>query len=114
VTVFHIVSIEDWNTAIANGSHRPASLTEEGFIHFSYAEQVAATANRHYREVDGLQVLEVDPRRLDGELRDEPSPATGELFPHLYEPLPVEAVIAIHPLNRDDAGDYVWPVVGPA
>lgn len=114
MTVFHIVSLEDWASAVVAGRHRPESLATEGFIHFSYAEQVAATANRHYREVDGLQVLEVDPQRLDGELRDEPGPATGELFPHLYEPLPVEAVIAIHPLNRDDAGDYVFAVVRPA
>jgi uncharacterized protein (DUF952 family) len=113
VNVFHIVSIEDWNAAIAAGSHRPESLAAEGFIHFSYAEQVAATANRHYREVDGLHVLEIDPRYLDGELRVEPSPATGELFPHLYDPLPVAAVVAIHPLERDDAGDYVFPVVRP-
>jgi uncharacterized protein (DUF952 family) len=112
VNVFHIVSIDDWSAAVGAGSYRPPSLAAEGFIHFSYAEQVAATANRHYHEVDGLQVLEVDPLRLSRELRDEASPATGELFPHLYRPLPVGAVVAIHPLDRNDAGDYVFTVVG--
>lgn len=112
VNVFHIVSIGDW--AGATGDYRPTSLADEGFIHFSYAEQVAATANRHYHGVDGLQVLEIDPTALAGELRDEASPATGELYPHLYGPLPVEAVVAIHPLRRDDSGDYNFPVVGPS
>jgi uncharacterized protein (DUF952 family) len=104
VNIFHIVSVEAWGAAL--GSYRPESLTTEGFIHFSYAEQVAATANRYYLEVDGLQVLEVDPGLLGTELRVEPSPATGELFPHLYGPLPVSAVVTVHPLRRDDGGGY--------
>jgi uncharacterized protein (DUF952 family) len=113
MNVFHIVSVREWEAAVAAGGYRAESLATEGFIHFSYAEQVAATANRHYREVDGLQVLEIDPQLLLQELRLEPSPATGELYPHLYGPLPIEAVVAIHPLRRDDSGGYVFPVVGP-
>ncbi len=106
--VFHIVSIEAWDAAGPAGEYRPDSLAAEGFIHFSHADQVAATANRYYRALDGLQVLEVDPARLSTELRLEPSPATGELFPHLYGPLPTDAVVAIHPLARDGSGDYVF------
>jgi uncharacterized protein (DUF952 family) len=106
VNVFHIVSIAAWDDARAGGSLRPESLTNEGFIHFSYAGQVTATANRHYREVDGLQVLEVDPNLIGTELLIEPSPVTGELYPHLYGPLPVAAVVAIHPLGRNEAGDH--------
>jgi uncharacterized protein (DUF952 family) len=107
-SVFHIVSVGAWDDALAAGEYRPDSLAAEGFIHLSYAEQVAATANRYYRALDGLQVLEVDPAQLPAELRLEPSPATGELFPHLYSALPPDAVVAIHPLVRDDAGDYVF------
>lgn len=108
VNVFHIVSIEEWNTAVAAGTCRPQSLATEGFVHFSYAEQVAATANRYCRDSNSLQVLEVDPALTGAELRVERSPATGELFPHLYGPLPIEAVVAIHPLPRDEAGSYVF------
>ncbi len=106
MNIFHIVSIPGWDDAQAAGSYRPDSLAAEGFIHFSYAAQVAATANRYYRELDDLQVLEVDPDRLPDELREEPSPATGELFPHLYGPLPVVAVVAVHPLPRDEDGSF--------
>jgi uncharacterized protein (DUF952 family) len=108
VNVFHIVAIEAWSAAQAQESYRPDSLAAEGFIHFSFAEQVGATANRHYPEVDGLQVLELDPTRLGGELRLEASPATGELYPHLYGPLPTAAVVAIHPLRRDETGRYAF------
>ena len=108
MNVFHIVSIQAWDAAATVGEYRPGSLAAEGFIHFSYAEQVAATANRYYSSLDGLQVLEVDPDRLGTELVEEPSPATGELFPHLYAPLPTTAVVAVHPLRRNDTGDYTF------
>jgi uncharacterized protein (DUF952 family) len=107
MNIFHVLSIEAWEAAVAAGSYRPDSLGTEGFIHFSYAAQVAAMTNRYYRELDQLQVIEVDPGLVGGELRVEPSPATGEFFPHLYGPLPIDAVVSIHPLNRDDTGDYV-------
>lgn len=108
MNVFHIVSIDAWDQAVTAGSYCPDSLAAEGFIHFSYAEQVAATANRYYRDVDGLQVLEAEPGRLGAPLRAELSPSTAEVFPHLYGPLPVGAVVAIHPLHRDEAGEFVF------
>ena len=104
--IFHIVTVPDWDAAVAAGAYRAASLDTEGFIHFSYADQVGATANRHYGSIDDLQVLEVDPALVGSELRVELSPTTGELFPHLYGPLPIPAVVAIHPLVRDATGDY--------
>ncbi len=50
----------------------------------------------------------MDEARLGAELRVEPSPATGDLYPHLYQAMPTDAVIAIHPLGRDDRGDYTF------
>jgi uncharacterized protein (DUF952 family) len=108
VNIFHIVSIEAWDAALASGIYRADSLATEGFIHFSYAEQVSATANRRYQGSNLLQVLEVDPALLGVEVRVELSPATGEQFPHCYGPLPIAAVVAIYPLHRDEAGSYVF------
>jgi uncharacterized protein (DUF952 family) len=108
MNIFHIVSVDAWNMAVAEGSYRPESLRTEGFIHFSYAGQVAATANRYYRELNRLQVLEADPTLLAADLRNEPSPVSGELFPHFYGPLPVDSVVAMHPLERDETGAYVF------
>jgi len=42
-------------------------------------------------------VLVVDETALD-DLRVEPSPSTGESFPHLHGPLPVTAVVEVLPL----------------
>ena len=112
--VFHIVPAAEWDAAVTAGSYAPASLGAEGFIHFSYAHQVAATANRYYRDRDGLQVVEVDLTGVPDEVKLEPSPSTGELFPHLYGPLPTAHALDVHPLHRDDVGDYVFNPGGGA
>jgi uncharacterized protein (DUF952 family) len=108
VRLFHIVSVADWAAAEAAGTYAPPSLTSEGFIHFSFAQQVAGTANRYYRALDDLQVLEVDSASLDTELRIEDTTGGGVEFPHVYGALPVGAVVVIHPLSRDASGDYVF------
>jgi uncharacterized protein (DUF952 family) len=108
VNIFHIVSRTEWDAAAAAGEYAADSLASEGFIHFSFADQVSATANRYYRALDGLQVIEVDPALVPAVLKLEPSPLTGEVFPHIYGALPTAAVIAIHPLRREKSGDYVF------
>ncbi len=106
--IFHIVTVPAWDAAVAAGAYRAPSLDTEGFIHFSYADQVGATANRHYGATDDLQVVEVDPDLVGSEVRLEPSPVTGDLYPHLYGPLPIAAVIGIHRLERDATGAYTF------
>jgi len=69
----------------------PADL-RDGFIHFSTAEQVRETAAKHFAGEPELVLAEVDPAKLSQELRWEPSRG-GQLFPHLYAPLPASAVV---------------------
>jgi uncharacterized protein (DUF952 family) len=111
MNIFHIVSTEDWAQAVEAGSYAPESLASEGFVHFSYAEQVAGTANRYYRGLDGLSVLEADPSLLLSEVRVEDTVGSGVAYPHVYGPIPPGAVVAVHRLARDPAGDYVFSPV---
>ncbi len=104
--IFHIVAERQWRAAAAAGSYRPASLGSDGFVHFSYAHQVAPTANRFYRELDGLIVVEVDPALLPVPVVQEDLYGAGELFPHVYAAIPVAAAVAEHPLERDGDGNY--------
>lgn len=104
--LFHIVSRGDWAAAVENGTYAPPSLTAEGFIHFSFADQVAATANRYYRDLGDLQVIEIDAGSVGALLRIEDTTGSGTEFPHLYGPLRPSDAVAIHALHRDDNGDY--------
>jgi uncharacterized protein (DUF952 family) len=106
--MFHIVTRSAWAAAVEAGEYRPPSLESDGFVHFSFAGQVAATANRFYREVEELIVVEFEPARLGADVVVEDTYATGTEFPHVYDAIPTAAAVAIHPLHRDANGDYVF------
>ena len=95
--ILHVCSAAAWAAARTSGIYRAESLSSEGFIHFSRWSQLAGTVGRYYAGVEDLVVLVVDPSGLD--VRVEASPSTGESFPHLYEPLPVGAVVEVMPLE---------------
>jgi uncharacterized protein (DUF952 family)/lysophospholipase L1-like esterase len=110
-SLFHIVAPADWPSS---GVYRPASLTEQGFVHFSFADQVTGVANAWYADAAELVVVEVDAAALGAELRVEDSYAAGEAFPHGYGPVPVSAAVAVHPLVRTAAGDWEFTLGGAA
>lgn len=77
--------------------YRPPSLESQGFVHLSRPDQVEATADRFYAGRADLLLLSVDPSGLD--LRwEEGEP--GELFPHVYEALPLASVTAVKAFRR--------------
>jgi uncharacterized protein (DUF952 family) len=69
----------------------------DGFIHFSLGSQLKETASKWFSGQGNLMVIAADPAKLGDHLRFEPSRG-GALFPHLYSPLPLEAVIFARPL----------------
>ncbi len=97
--LFHAAMPDDWAQAFQSGEYtmstRGMTLDEVGFIHLSTREQVEATANRFYADVDQLVLLTVDPMKVPSEIRWEPPGAGVDvLFPHVYGPLPIAAVVA--------------------
>ena len=103
--LFHLFTPAAWDAAVEAGEYRPPSLTDEGFVHFSSAEQVAGTANLLYSDVPQMIVVEFDSELLGGlEVVVEQAPGTGQSFPHVYGPIPVTAAIAQHAIGRDSAG----------
>lgn len=96
--VFKILSAEAWRAAQAAGVFEGAGIDlSDGYIHLSSAAQAAETARLHFRDTPGLVLLTVDTRGLGSALRWEPSRG-GDLFPHLYAPLPAAAVTRCTPL----------------
>jgi uncharacterized protein (DUF952 family) len=69
----------------------------DGFIHFSTADQVRETAERHYKGQGDLLLVAVEAEALGPTLKWEPSRG-GALFPHLYGEMPLSAVRWARPL----------------
>jgi uncharacterized protein (DUF952 family) len=94
--IFHIVDCEAWADAAAVGRYEPASLAAEGFVHFSFVEQVNATIERHYAGVAGLCVVEFESDALGADVVVEDSYGSGTAYPHVYAPIRTSAAIAVH------------------
>ena len=102
--IYHLIQRSDWEAAQASGEYRAASLETEGFIHCSSRHQVLDVANLLYRAEPDLLLLVVDVGRVGPEVRYE---GDEDLFPHIYGPLPVDAVSQVieFPPNPDGSFD---------
>ena len=96
--IFKIVGAQGWRAAEAAGvfSGAPVDLAD-GYIHFSTAEQAPETAQKWFAGRDDLVLAAIEAEALGPALRWEPSRG-GALFPHLYAPLPLTAVVWARPL----------------
>jgi uncharacterized protein (DUF952 family) len=112
--ICHIVKQSEWMLAVARGTYAPDSLRAEGYIHCSTIAQVIYTANRFYLGKDDLVLLHIDESRLKAQLKYE-APAMmdgespGELFPHLYGELNVDAVVRMVELPCEVDGSFQLP-----
>ena len=88
----------------------PADI-RDGFIHFSTAAQLPGTLARHYAGLSDLLLVAVDAGAL-GELLKWETSRGGDLFPHLYGPLPLSAVRWARPLADEIDGRRPVPELG--
>ncbi|WP_299528911.1 DUF952 domain-containing protein [uncultured Streptomyces sp.] len=105
--LLHLTEAARWEAArdagAYEGSTRGRTLQEEGFIHCSLPHQLPGVARMLYGTEDAdLVVLVVDPDRLDVPVRYEAMAPGGEEFPHVYGPLPVDAVVEVRPWRPAD------------
>ena len=107
--IFKIFTAEQWRTLEREGvtDGAPVDLAD-GYIHFSTAAQLAATAAKHFAGIDGLMLAAVDAEAVDDALRWEPSRG-GDLFPHLYRPLYAADVLWAKPLPLTPLGHAIPP-----
>ena len=98
--IYKIVPAPLWRASEAAGVFTGSPVdVRDGFIHFSTSEQVRETAARHFAGVENLLLVAVSADQLD--IRWEPSRG-GALFPHLYAPLQMDAVIWVRELPLVD------------
>ena len=106
-----LCSEEEWTAAQATGwihpeAPGPGGGPDENFVHLSTVEQVHLPANRLYAGRRDMILLYLDSAALDSPVRWEPGVPTDPesmVFPHLYGPLPVAAVVkaVLYPPQAD-------------
>ena len=102
--VYKILSATELKQMQRDGVFRgsPVDIVD-GYIHLSCGSQLAETLDKHFSGVGGLMLAAVDLSRLGDTVRWEPARG-GQLFPHIYGPLPVAAVLSVAAVERTADG----------
>lgn len=107
--IYKIMRETDFEAAMREGLFRGSTDDlRDGFIHLSTADQVPGTLAAHFAGQEDLVLLTLDAERLGLDLRWEAS-RDGALFPHLYAPLDLAALLWVEPLSLDAEGCHVLP-----
>ena len=101
--IYHLAFRAHWEAAVAAGEYRAPSLADEGFIHASDDEaQMLRVAARLFAGRPDLLALD-----LAADLLPPTSPVireparSGEIYPHVYGPINLDAVVRIRALLPD-------------
>lgn len=110
--ILHICPEADWAAVPSGGVYKPESLAEVGFVHCSDFGTVQLPAERVFAGRRDLLLLVVDPARLDVPVRWEPAdpPEPGApWFPHVYGPIPADAVVRTCAFPPAEDGSFRLP-----
>ncbi|HRA46718.1 MAG TPA: DUF952 domain-containing protein [Thermomicrobiales bacterium] len=104
--MFHLVTREDWSQQSGQAEYLPAAFTNDGFIHCTDGEEnVIAVGNRYYTADPRSYIcLVLDPVLIKAPVKYE-DPA--RIYPHIYGPLNLNAVIGYRVVVRDDEGVFL-------
>lgn len=104
--IYHIAEPHAWIAAKEIGEYRAESLNKQGFIHCSTSDQVLQVANSIYTNRLDLVLLVIDPTKLNvGLLWESPSEG-GEVFPHIYGAVNLDAVLSAIPFQPGQNGRF--------
>lgn len=105
---YKLVDREEWELARLDGAYAGSAVDlKDGYIHMSSGAQLAETARRHYGGRGDLLLVAVDLTVLGEALKWEASRG-GDLFPHLFAPLPVSAAREERALSVDADGVMIF------
>ncbi|MGI9474094.1 MAG: DUF952 domain-containing protein [Rubripirellula sp.] len=107
--LYKVLSSDLWRQAEGEGEFRGAGIDlQDGFIHLSSAGQVKETVAKHFCDQDDLVLVTIDEERLGTSLKWEPSRG-GDLFPHVYGVISMEAVDRVEPLPLGPGNVHQFP-----
>ena len=102
--IYKLLTRPQWLAASDAGvfTGSPVDIAD-GFIHFSTAAQAQETGRKYFSGLPELVAVAFEAEALGDGLKWEPSRG-GDLFPHLYGPLPTALAVEATPVELDEAG----------
>lgn len=114
--ILHITTRQDWENAVKNNIYTAPSIEKEGFIHCSTIKQAVDTANIFFKGQKGLVLMCIEEAKLESLCKYEDptggglhNPDNGALFPHIYGPINLSAVVKVLDFPVNEEGLFVLP-----
>jgi uncharacterized protein (DUF952 family) len=102
--VYKLLTRAEWTAAEATGRFEGSAVdVADGFIHFSTAAQAQETGRKYFAGLSDLIIVGFEDSALGEGLKWEPSRG-GDLFPHLYGPLPTALAVEVLDVALDADG----------
>ena len=92
--IYHVVLPSVWAKFDGMPSYQAKSLSTEGFIHCSYANQLEGVLKRYYADAATVVILSLDTGKLESKLVEEPS-TNNEVYPHIYGTINRTAIVGV-------------------
>jgi uncharacterized protein (DUF952 family) len=108
-TIYHIAAKEDLNKAKRAGYYVVESLISEGFIHCSTNEEVVNTANRRFKSIGNLCLLELAEDVIAAPVKYENLQGGAVQYPHIYGKLNLDAIRNIFEFEPNKDGNFTFP-----
>ena len=107
--IYKVMTKKEWQDAKQNGVFKGSEVdVSDGFIHFSTAAQVQETVGKHFAGQQDLLLIRFGAEQFGDVLKWEISRG-GDMFPHLYGDLPVEAANSVWQLPLKSDGQHQFP-----
>lgn len=120
--IYHVAMESEFRAQAVADTYTPLRFADDGFIHCTAGRDLLLkVANDYFAHVtEPVVAVAIDTAKLQVELKMEPPIPiagggrehlqTGVLFPHIYGPLNLDAVIGVGRLQRiQAAGPWQWP-----
>lgn len=102
--IYLLSSQQEYDNALKQGSLVRDSIESQGFIHASPKSQLTRIANKYYKETINPLILVVEKSKITADVKWEP--ATGGLYPHIYGPLNIDAIVDVEKISMNSNNEY--------
>lgn len=102
----HLAPIDVWQSQAGAEQYEPEAFAREGFIHCTDGEQrLIEVGNRYYAsDPRRFCCLSLDRTRIAARvIYEDPE----QVYPHIYGPLNVDAIVEVREVLRADDGTFV-------
>lgn len=112
--IYKVVGFEEWDRALEIGEFSGAEIDlQDGYIHFSTAQQTRETVAKHFVGRNDLMLIAVATKPMARHYKMEVSRG-GAKFPHLYAKLRVAHAQWWQELPLGADGSHTFPEEFPA